>query len=195
MELQAQILADRQASYARLRGGFPVPMAGIVYWLAVAGLALYFPPAAQLNLAFFASGLIFPLALLLAAIFRNNFMKDRTATGSVLVPAFISMLLFWPMLIITAQSANPDAVLVILAIGMSVHWPVIGWSYGRTALYTGHSIVRAIAVVAVWAFLPSQRFFAIPLAVAIVYALTVIAIVVDAGQLAKKISALEKPAP
>lgn len=186
MDLQAQILEDRQASYVRLRGGFPVPMAGIVYWLAVAGLSLYFPPAAQLNLAFFASGLIFPVALLLAAIFRNNFMKDRSATGSVLFPAFISMLLFWPMLVVTAQSANADAVLVILAIGMSVHWPVIGWSYGRTALYTGHSILRAIAVVAVWALLPSHRFFAIPLAVAMVYALTTIVILVDSGRMAKK---------
>lgn len=186
MDLQAQVLADRHASYVRLRGGFPVPMAGTVYWLVVAGLALYFPPAKQLNLAFFASGLIFPLALAFAAIFGNNFMKDRTATGSVLPPAFIAMLLFWPMLVITAQSASPDAVLVILAIGMSLHWPVIGWSYGRTALYSAHAIVRAALVVAVWALLPEHRFVAIPLAVAAVYAVTVIAVLVDSARMAKQ---------
>ncbi len=195
MDLQAQILADQQASYVRLRGGFPVPLAGMFYWLLVAGLSWYFSPVQQLNLAFFISGLIFPLALVLAAIFRNPFLKDRTATGGVLVPAMIGMLLFWPMLAVTAQSANPDAVLVILAIGMSLHWPVIGWSYGRTALFTGHSILRAIAVLAVWAFLPSQRFLAIPLAVAIVYALTVIAIVVDSGLMAQKMSASARPGP
>lgn len=188
MDLQAQVLADRQASYVRLRGGFPVPMAGMVYWLVVAGLAQYFPPAKQLTLAFFASGLIFPLALLLAAIFRNNFMKDRTATGSVLFPAFISMLLFWPMLFVTAQSAEADAVMVILAIGMSLHWPVIGWSYGRTALFAAHAVGRALAVLAAWALLPEDRFVAIPLAVAAVYALTVLAILIDSAGMAKRIA-------
>ena len=181
--LQDQLLADRQASYVRLRGGFPIPMAGTVYWLSIAAESQFFEPATLLFYAFIGSGAIFPLALFFAAIFRNPFMKDKTATGSVLLPAFVSMLLFWPMIVAAVVEGTADIALVILAIGMSIHWPVIGWSYGRTALFCAHSIVRAFLVITLWLAFPEQRFLFVPLAVAAVYAVTVIAIYIDSGRL------------
>lgn len=180
-ELKAALLADRLASYKRLRGGFPIPLAGIVYWGALAWFGTVADLATWCMAAFVGSGAIFPMALGFAAIFRNPFMKDKTATGDVLLPAFISMLLFWPMIVAAVQSA-PELVPLILAIGMSLHWPVIGWSYGRTGLYSAHAIVRALACLAVWLWLPDGRLTVLPAAVALVYLLTVIAIVVDSAR-------------
>ena len=179
--LKAALLADRLASYKRLRGGFPIPLAGVVYWGALAWLGTVAEIQTWCMAAFIGSGAIFPMALLFAAIFRNGFMKDRTATGDVLVPAFISMLLFWPM-IVGAVKVAPELVPLILAIGMSLHWPVIGWSYGRTALFSAHSVIRAIVVLLIWLWYPEWRFTVLPFAVSGIYLATVFAILIDSGR-------------
>jgi len=128
IELKTLLLERRQASYVRLKGGFPIPLAGAVYWLAL-GIAGYgLDLASWSQLAFYGSGAIFPLALIFAKIFKNNFMKDKGIVDSVLIPTFIGMLLFWPIMI-AAVKTEPQLVPLILAIGMSIHWPVIGWSY------------------------------------------------------------------
>lgn len=178
-ELKQRLLADRVASFVRLKGGYPVPLAGAFYW-AVLGAAGYRLDVQNWILAaFFFSGAIFPLALLLAKIVGNPFMKDKTASGDVLLPTFLSMLLFWPIAFAAFGSA-PQLVPLILAIGMSQHWPVIGWSYGKTSLYTAHAVVRAAGSLAIWALLPDGRFTLLPLFVAAVYVATVAAILIEA---------------
>jgi len=79
MSLRDDLLRERLAAYARLRGGYPIPLAGAIYWagLGIAGYSL--PPNRWTFGAFILSGSIFPLALLLAKIFRNDLMRDKTA--------------------------------------------------------------------------------------------------------------------
>lgn len=180
-DLKAALLADRLAAYKRLRGGFPIPLAGTVYWGVLAWLGTFAGLHNWSVLAFIGSGTIFPMALLFAAIFRNPFMKDKTAAGDVLLPAFISMLLFWPM-IVAAFKVAPELVPLILAIGMSLHWPVIGWSYGRTGLFSAHAIIRALVCVLIWFWMPEARLTLLPAAVAGIYLLTVIAIFIDSAR-------------
>ena len=184
-ELREALLKDRLASYARLRGGFPIPLAGATYWLALGIAGYYLDLGNWAQLAFFGSGAIFPLALLYAAIFKNNFMKDRTATGSVLVPAFVSMLLFWAYIIVAANAAN-SMISLILAVGMSVHWPVIGWSYGRTTIYSAHAIARAIIPTALWFSHPDERLTLLPLSVSAIYLITVMVILIDSNIVRRK---------
>ena len=178
IDLKAEMLRRRRANYVRLNGGFPIPLAGAVYWLAlgIAGYVLDLSSWSQL--AFFATGAIFPLALLLAKLFKNNFMKDKGIVDSVLIPTFIGMLLFWPIMI-AAVKTEPQLIPLILAIGMSIHWPVIGWSYGRAAMFSAHSILRAIIVLYLWFAFPEARLTWLPFSVGIIYFLTVLAILID----------------
>lgn len=184
-ELRTRLLADRVASYVRLKGGFPVPLAGASYWAVLTWAGYALPLQAWIAIATWGSGLIFPLALLLARVFRNDFMKDRTASGDVLFPAFAAMLLFWPMLAAAIWTAPPLAPL-ILAIGMSMHWPVVGWSYGRELLFTAHAVIRALVVFAIWTWIPASRFTLLPLSVCIAYLVTVAAILVDVHRLSSR---------
>lgn len=178
MDLNAALLAERHAAYVRLKGGYSLPIAGAIYWavLAVAGtkLSVYGWTIA----AMWGSGLIFPLGILISKVLKNDFMKDRTAVSSLLFPAFCGMLLFFPMLF-AALSVAPSLAPLMLAIGMSMHWPVIGWTYGKTGIYTTHAIVRAVACFAIWMWLPEGRYTLLPAAVALVYVGTVVAIFVD----------------
>lgn len=177
---------ERLASYHRVRGGFPVPLAGAVWWAALA-----YAGYAGLNLqswifaAAIGSGLIFPLALLFAKLFRCDFMKDRTAVTSVLAPTFISMLLFWPIAI-SAWWSFPPLFPLVLAIGMSLHWPVIGWTYGRAALFSGHAIVRAVVCFYIWNWMPEARMTLLPASVAAIYLVTVLVIWIDSARKPKR---------
>lgn len=176
-QLRADVRRDQLASFVRLKGGFPSPLAGAIYWAAL-GVAGYYLSVNDWNLAAFVfSGAIFPLAILLSKIFRSDFMKDRTATGDILGPAFVSMLLFYPIAFSAFWSA-PELVPLIVAIGMSQHWPIIGWSYGKPSLYAAHAIVRAIGAFIIWNWIPDGRFTLIPFWVAAVYLGTVVAILI-----------------
>ena len=174
--LRAEIRRDQLASFVRLKGGFPFPLAGAIYWLAL-GVAGSFLTLQQWNLAaFIFSGAIFPLAILLSKLFRSDFMKDRTATGDVLGPAFTSMLLFYAIAF-PALGYAPELVPLIVAVGMSQHWPIIGWSYGKTFIYSAHAVIRALGAAAIWVWLPDGRLTLLPLWVAAVYLGTVVAII------------------
>jgi hypothetical protein len=111
-------------------------------------------------------------------------MKDRTAAGDVLLPTFISMFLFWPILI-ASLSAAPALAPLVLAIGMSLHWPVIGWSYGKTALYSAHALVRAVVVFIIWMWMPQERLWLLPLSVSVIYLLSVGAILLEVTRLTR----------
>jgi hypothetical protein len=94
--------------------------------------------------------------------------------------------MFWSMAALAFWTA-PDLALPILAIGMSMHWPVIGWSYGRTALYTAHAIARALIVAALFMLEPDHRLVLIPASVAFVYLATVLGIWVDVPAVARSL--------
>jgi hypothetical protein len=192
MDLRAQLLEERLRLYVLLRGGYTFPLAGAVWWAAAAVLGYYVPLKTWALLVFIGSGLIFPLALLFSRLLRVDLMGQKSAADSVLGPAFIGMLLFWPMAFAAYWTA-PGPTPLILAIGMSMHWPVIGWTYGRPALYSAHAIVRALAAFTIWIAFPDQRTTWLPASVAIVYLLTVVAILADTRRLAA-VEGLRAPA-
>lgn len=184
--LEASLKEERLAQYIRLRGGFPIPLAGAAYWLALGLYGYTTDLGGWTAVAFPATGLIFPLALAFAALFRKPFMKDRSPVGGVLLPAFIAMLLFWVFIAAAAMTGDTEMIPLLLAVGMSLHWPVIGWSYGRTFLYSAHAVVRALVALYIFVQHPDERLTWLPLSVAAVYLATVAAIYVDSGMLARR---------
>lgn len=180
-DLKAALLADRQAAYGRLRGGAPILLAGATYWSMLTAAGYLTTDHVWYYIALFGSGLIFPFALFYARLLKNGFMTDGTAVTSVLAPATIAMLLFWPVAIAALWEA-PEIFPLILAIGLSLHFPVIGWSYGRTFLLTAHAVIRAVVVFAIWALFPDERLTLIPLAVTLAYLVTALIVWVDSGR-------------
>ncbi len=179
-ELNAQLKHMRLESYARVRGGWPVPLAGAAYWAILTVLGRVVTPEDWSWMAAALSGIIFPLAILFAAVFRNAFLKEKLPDQGVTYMAMAGMLMFWPFAAAAMWTQN-DLVPLILAIGMSTHWPVFGWSYGRPAPFIGHMLARAATVTAIWIALPDARFTLLPLSVAVIYLLTVIVIYVDSS--------------
>ncbi|MDZ7628926.1 MAG: hypothetical protein U5J99_11045 [Parvularculaceae bacterium] len=185
--LELALKEERLAAYARVRGGYSVPLAGTVFWLGLGGLGYFTDIVGWVKIAFPATGLIFPLAIFFGWALKNPWLKDKNATMSLLPPVMISMLLFW-VFIVAAIKEAPALIPLILAVGMSFHWPAIGWSYGRSALFTAHAVVRALACLYIFMAYPDHRLTWLPFSVAAVYLATVIAIYVDSGLVARRLA-------
>lgn len=183
-DLASQLEAERLQSYVKLRGGYPVLLAGATYWGILTGVGYLYGGPLWYYVALFGSGAIFPFALLYAKFFKNDFMAERTSVTGVLLPAFIAMLLFWPMAIAALWEAI-GLFPLIMAIGLSLHFPVIGWTYGKTFLYSAHAVLRAIVVFLIWWQFPDERLTALPLAVTLAYLLMVAVVLVDSGRLSR----------
>jgi len=186
-ELGAALKAGRLAAYAEVRGGWPVPLAGATYWAVLAWLGGRIDPANWSLLAAVMSGAIFPLAIAYAALFRNPFMKVKGPDQGAVYMAMGAMLLFWPVAIAAMWNFNALTPL-ILAIGMSGHWPVFGWSYGRPLPFLFHVVVRAVVSFGIWQYMPEGRFTALPAAVAGIYLVTVALLFIDSGRVARRLT-------
>lgn len=186
-ELNAALKAGRLGAYAEARGGWPVPLAGATYWGVLAWLGGQMDPANWSLLAAVMSGAIFPVAIAYAAIFRNPFMKVKGPDQGVIYMAMGAMLLFWPMAIAAMWNFNALTPL-ILAIGMSGHWPVFGWSYGRPLPFLFHVIVRAVVAFGIWQYMPEGRFTVLSAAVAGIYLVTVALLFIDSGAVARRLT-------
>ena len=187
-EIESGLKAARLSAYAEARGGWPVPLAGATYWAMLAVLGGRIDEANWSLIAAVMSGVIFPLAIGYAAIVRNPFMKVKVPDQGAVFMAMGAMLLFWPMAVAAMWNFNALTPL-ILAIGMSGHWPVFGWTYGRPVPFLAHAIVRAIVCFGIWQYMPDERFTLLPAAVAGIYLVTIVILFIDSGVVARRLKA------
>ena len=152
--------------------GISLPVAGIVFWLSLGVAGYFLSPRIWGLVACFSSGLIFPLGLALSKTFGSNLLVKNQPLSSLALRAVISINLLWP-LHLAVYFSSPQLLPLSLAIGMGIHWPIIGWMYGSAACFQ-HALVRVAAVSIVWFLYPAGRFTLLPLVVAVVYVVTVI---------------------
>jgi hypothetical protein len=173
MELKELLALEKRNFLIRANGGIAMPAAGFIYWLAAGVAGYYVKPQLWVVAVCFCSGLIFPLALALAKPLKSNVMA-KSELSSLLFPALVSMLTFWP-LAFAGGAGNPAFMPLAIGVGMGMHWPVIGWMYGGKSFFM-HFVVRTIGCTAIWYMLPDHRFTVLPLFVAATYFVTLFAI-------------------
>lgn len=180
MSFKEDLDAERRHFYARSGGGAALPLAGLIYWAVLAWAGTALPVPTWTLLAFVGSGMIFPLGLLLAKPTGSDPLA-KSVFGGATFAGLAGVMMCWP-LIMLASGAEPTLAPIALAIAMSVHWPIIGWSYGRLGLFTAHSLIRVIGGTAVWWLYPDQRFVYVPLVVVAAYAFSLIGILATRGR-------------
>ncbi len=162
------IAAEQRRLFLAARSGISAPAAGAIYWIALGIAGFYLPPKSWCLLAFVTSGAIFPLAIALQKPLRAN-MFVKSALDSMTFPSLLPVMLCFGFTI-PAFHIEPQLVPLGLSIGMTVHWPIIGWMYGRTGAFSAHAIVRVLSAVVLWYAFPDHRFSLVPLSTGIVYA-------------------------
>ena len=94
-------------------------------------------------------------------------MKAKSPVSGVAWAAIIAINFLWPVHFVII-SVVPAAAPLSLAIGMTLHWPSIGWSYASRVCYL-HSAARIAVVTLLWYGFPDLRLTGLPLAVAALY--------------------------
>lgn len=180
MSFKEALDAERREFYVRAGGGAALPLAGLIYWAVLAWAGTALSASSWTLVAFVGSGMIFPLGLLLAKPTGSDPMAKSAFSGATFA-GLLAVMMCWP-LIMASSGAEPTLAPLALAIAMSVHWPVIGWSYGRLGLFTAHSVIRVGGCTAVWMLYPDQRFVNVPLVVVGAYAVSLIGILATRGR-------------
>lgn len=190
MEFAQQLERARRAFFVRAGGGVGLPAAGLLYWAALAVAGMVLTTKAWGAVACIGSGLIYPLGLLLARPTRSNVAIKDDPLSPLALRGIVAINLLWPLHFAIWFTA-PQLLPLSLAIGMALHWPIIGWMYDCRACLA-HALMRVPLVSAIWFLLPGYRLTLLPLAVALVYAVTIVQIRRELG--AASASAAPQPA-
>ena len=171
------LVAEQRRLFLAARSGVSAPAAGAIYWLALGVAGFYLPERSWCLLAFVTSGAIFPLAIALQKPLKAN-MFVKSALDSLTFPTLLPVMLCFGFSI-PAFHIEPELVPLGLTIGLTVHWPTIGWMYGRTRAFSSHAIIRVLSAVVLWYAFPDLRFSLIPLSTGFVYAATFLYLMYD----------------
>ncbi len=168
---QSSLLEAKRELLSRSGGIVAFPIAGALYWFVLGVCGYVVALDTWRGVALIGSVMIFPTALLLARLFNGNlFVRDNPLASLAGFPlAAVGLLPFALYFVLDGPAIQ--LLPLALAIGMSLHFPILGWMYGSRAL-TFHSPVRTGLALAVWMMVPDGRFTILPFMVMILYLVT-----------------------
>ena len=153
---------DSNSSLSALRAEFlatstqSMPIAGILFWGAIAVAGLSTEPARLAYFVLFGSGMIFPLGVVIDRITSRR--MTVSSTGNPVTQLFMQSLglvaLVWPLVIIAARLAH-DGNLIILggAILMGIIWIPYGWA-ADDKVGLQHAIGRSVLSYVAYLYAP-----------------------------------------
>ena len=156
---------------SRSGGIVAFPVAGALYWLVLGSCGFVLTQETWRLVALVGSALLFPTAFLLARVFKANlFVRDNPLASLGGFPmASVGLPPFALYIVLDGQAIQ--VLPLALAIGMALHFPILGWMYG-SRVCAFHPLVRTVVAFAVWAMLPEGRFTILPLMVTALYVTT-----------------------
>jgi hypothetical protein len=154
------------------RRGIGMPMAGFLFWIAMALFVRTLSERAAMVYSFFATGAVFPLGVLFTRLAGGDlFLKSAVFTNLGLQLAILQ-LFFWPVIIIVFGTARPWTPYVMAVLFCS-HFLPYNWLYksrGYAFLAVATAAISTAAVIAA----RSSLYLWIPLIAAGCYAISVV---------------------
>lgn len=166
------------------RKGIGMPLAGLLYWLAVAVLLRQLPERSALIVSFFATGAVFPLGAALTKLAGGDlFAKSATLTPRGLQLAAVQ-LFYWPIIVVVFREATawtPFAMAVLFGSHFLPYW----WLY-RSRAYAVLAVLTTAAVTLAVLIAGGPLFAGIPLIAAACYGLACAALWREVSSLLKR---------
>lgn len=148
-----------------------MPIAGAVVWAVVALLSSQLEPRFTVYILLFATGAIFPLALLIAKFRHENLVSSQNPLAKLMGVCVLMVNLLWAVHLPLLLNA-PEFVPLSLGIGLGLHWVVYSWIV-QHPVGLMHAIIRTILIVFAWYLFPDARVLAIACAIVLVYLLSI----------------------
>lgn len=167
----ADIDTMRDELAAITKRGIGMPIAGMVYWIAMAASGAMLTPHNAALVMFIATGGVFPLGWWLTKLAGGNLMHKGHALASLGMVLNFVQLAYWPLVIFVFHR---DPMLVPVALGslFGSHFLPYGWFY-RSRGYTTLGIAAPIVATLLQLAAPARAFVLVPLGMAACYAVAV----------------------
>jgi len=154
----------------RTRRGIGMPMAGLLYWVAVSILVQNLPQKTALLIAFFATGAVFPVGLMFTRLLGADLINKGhvlNGLGGIMnaVQAF-----YWPVLILVYLVA-PAWTLFTMVVLFCSHFLGYGWLYMSRA-YAFLAIAGPLAAIVLALWRGPDSHYLLPPVTAAIYAVS-----------------------
>jgi hypothetical protein len=161
-----------------------MPIAGLVYWLAVAVILRQLPERTGLVVCFFATGAVFPLGALITRLAGGDlFAKSTTLTPLGLQLAAVQ-LFYWPIIVLVFRQApawTPFAMAVLFGSHFLPYW----WLY-RSRAYALLAVLTTVASTVAVLIAHGPLFTNIPLIAATCYTVACVALAREVASLTRR---------
>lgn len=150
-------------------------VAGCLLWLAIFAAGQLIPLEEARFVWIAATFFTLPVAVLTSKILKADPFCSDNALGNLVGYTHMSVIFLSLPIVVMLCLIDPEAQLLAMAILYCVDFYVMSWAFG-SRLFGIHAAVRTLLVTAIWFAAPGLRLSLLPLSVAGLYLLTVIAI-------------------
>lgn len=151
------------------------PIAGLIAWLIVAISGLFFPDNITVWVLFIATGSIVYLAMGISKFTGEDYLdksKPKNTFDNLFFLTVAQALLVYSIAI-PFFIENYTSLPLTVGILTGLMWVPLTWIIDHwVGLF--HSIVRTISILVLWYLFPSDRFVFIPIAIVIIYIVSII---------------------
>jgi hypothetical protein len=174
MELVNRNLEEQKIEFTN-RKFLATPIAGLTAWLTVAISGMFFSDRTTVWVLFIATGSIVYLGLGISKFTGEDFLDKRKPKNSfdklffyAVAQAILVYAIAIPFFIENYTSLPLTVGILTGLMWLPLSWIIDHW----VGLF--HSIVRTISVLTLWYLFPENRFVFIPLAIVVIYMVTII---------------------
>ena len=169
--LGAMVDAERERMARLTARGIGMPIAGILYWLAVAWLVRAYPLNKAGTLSFIATGAVFPIGMVITKWFGGNLFAKASRFDSLGMLFNAMQFAFWPVVALVYYTATPWTWFT-MGVLFGSHFIGYAWLYrSRGYGLLGGGMVGVLTLVALVTRSPMPT--TVPLIAAGVYAVAV----------------------
>ncbi|MBW8189734.1 hypothetical protein K0504_01690 [Neiella marina] len=148
-----------------------MPIAGTIIWAVVAVLSTQLNEGTAVYILLFATGAIFPTALMIAKIRNENLVSPSNPLAKLMGLCILMVNLLWVVHIPLLLNA-PEFVPLSLGVGLGLHWVVYSWIVNHPVGLI-HAILRSVLIVAAWYLFPNDGILAISCAIIFAYLISI----------------------
>ncbi|RJY13309.1 hypothetical protein D5R81_11380 [Parashewanella spongiae] len=144
-----------------------MPIAGTIIWSLVGLLSTQFDQDVAIYILLFATGGIFPLAIVIAKFRKEDLMSSSNPLAKLMGLCILMVNLLWALHLPLLFSA-PEFVPMSIGIGLGLHWVVYSWIVNHPVGII-HAVLRSILIFIAWYLFPNNSLLATSCVVVFVY--------------------------
>jgi hypothetical protein len=155
--------------------GYPMFIAGIVFWLSMGIAGLFFSEKIMVWMYVFGMGLVLPLGILISKFLRVNFLATHNPLSSIGGLVGGVQIFFAPLVILVAYQ-QPDWMPFIVGVLTGAHFLPYVAIY-KSKAYLFQTLATVLTVSAIGFALMESAYLMIPFALIIVYGITLVLLI------------------